>query len=50
MKTMREHLASVTSVRKLSDGYDDFGRKLDRIHPRYNETLQVPFIDAEAAY
>jgi hypothetical protein len=28
---------------------DDFAVKLDRIHPRYDETLQLPFFDEEAA-
>ena len=46
---LREHLASVTTIMKLSDGYDDFGRKLDRIHPSYDETMQLPFLDEEAA-
>jgi hypothetical protein len=30
---------------KLSDEYDDFGVKLDRIHPRYDETLALPLFD-----
>jgi len=33
---------------KLSDSYDDFAVKLDRIHPRYDETLQLPFFDADS--
>lgn len=36
---MREHLVSVTTIMKLSDEYDDFEVKLDRVHPRYDETL-----------
>lgn len=46
---LREHLVSVTTIMKLSDDYDDFAVKLDRIHPRYDDTLQLPFFDEEAA-
>jgi hypothetical protein len=46
---LREHLASVTTIMRLSEQYDDFEVKLDRIHPRYDETLQLPFFDEEAA-
>lgn len=35
---LREHLASVTTVMKLSKDYDDFILKLDTVHPRYGET------------
>jgi hypothetical protein len=38
---LREHLSSVITIMKLSDGYGDFKRKLDRIHPRYDETLPL---------
>ena len=44
---LREHLASVTTIMKLSDEYDDFGVKLDRIHPRYDETLALPLLDKD---
>lgn len=30
---LREHIASVTTVMKLSDGWEDFKGKLDRVHP-----------------
>jgi hypothetical protein len=33
---------------KLSDEYEDFEVKLDRVHPRYDETLQLPFPGEEA--
>jgi hypothetical protein len=46
---LREHLASVTTIMRLSEEYDDFEVKLDRIHPRYDETLQLPFPGEEAA-
>ena len=40
---LREHMASVLTAMKLSDDYDDFLSKLDRVHPRYNETAQLEF-------
>lgn len=46
---LREHLASVISLMKISDEYDDFMRFLDRAHPRFNETLALPLIEADAA-
>jgi hypothetical protein len=42
---MREHLASVTTIMKLSDEYEDFEVTLDRVHPRYDETLALPLFD-----
>jgi hypothetical protein len=39
---LREHLGSVVAIMKLSDTWDDFVRKLDRLHPRYGETLPLP--------
>jgi hypothetical protein len=38
---LREHMASVVTVMKLSDNYVDFRRKLDRIHPRFGETIEM---------
>lgn len=38
---LREHLASVTTIMKLSDGYEDFIRKLDQIHPRFGDTIAM---------
>jgi hypothetical protein len=38
---LREHLASVVTIMKLSKDYDDFIEKLDRIHPRYGETIPM---------
>lgn len=40
---LREHLGSVVTLMKLSDDYRDFHDKLDRIHPRYGDTLPLPF-------
>lgn len=38
---LRELLVSEITIMKLSDDYNEFLEKLDRIHPRYNETLQL---------
>jgi hypothetical protein len=43
---LRELLASVVTIMKLSDEYDDFEMKLDRIHPRYDRTIPLPLQDA----
>lgn len=40
---LREHLASVVTVMKLSRDWDDLIHKLDRVHPRYNETIAIDF-------
>jgi hypothetical protein len=42
---LREHLASVITVMKLSDNYEQFLGMIDRTHPRYNETKCLPFIE-----
>jgi len=39
---LREHMASVLTAMQLSDDYDDFIRKLDRVRPRYDETMLLP--------
>jgi hypothetical protein len=39
---LREHLGSVVSIMKLSNDWHDFSRKLDRIHPKYGDTLTLP--------
>jgi hypothetical protein len=44
---LREHIASVVTVMKLADNYDQFLRMLDRAHPRYGETPQLPFYDTQ---
>ncbi|MBY4832583.1 P63C domain-containing protein [Burkholderia cepacia] len=38
---LREHLASVTTIMKLSSNYPDFIAKLNRIHPRFDDTLPL---------
>lgn len=40
---LREHLGSVVTMMKLSSEWHDFMEKLDRLHPRYGETIQLPF-------
>ena len=40
---LREHMASVVTIMKLSDGYRDFKSKLDRIHGKYDETMAMDF-------
>lgn len=40
---LRDLLASVITIMKLSDQWDDFKNKLNRIHPAYNETMMLPF-------
>jgi hypothetical protein len=41
---LREHLASVITIMKLSKDYDtDFMEKLNRIHPGWDKTLPLPF-------
>jgi len=39
---LREHLGSVVTLMKLSDDYEDFKTKLDRIHPAYGRTISLP--------
>jgi hypothetical protein len=39
---LREHLASVVTIMKLSRDYDDFMLKLDQIHPRFGDTIALP--------
>lgn len=40
---LREHLGSVVTLMKLSSNWEDFMRKLDQIHPRVGDTIQIPF-------
>jgi len=39
---LKELVTSVTTVMKLSDHWEDFKLKLERVHPAYNETMQLP--------
>jgi hypothetical protein len=45
---LREHLGSVVTMMKLSDTWRGFMEKLDRLHPKYGETLNLP-LDYDAA-
>jgi hypothetical protein len=38
---LREHLASVVTVMKLSGNYEDFSNKLDAVHPKYGGTMKL---------
>lgn len=38
---LREHMAAVLTAMQLSDNYNDFIEKLDRVRPRYDETLPM---------
>jgi len=40
---LREHLASVITVMKLSKNFDQFRQKLNLVLPRYNETMSMDF-------
>jgi P63C domain len=40
---LREHLGSVVTLMKLSADWADFQNKLDRIHPRFGDTMMLPF-------
>jgi hypothetical protein len=44
---LREHLASVVTIMKLSREYEDFKDKLDQIHPRYGDTLPLGLIEPD---
>jgi hypothetical protein len=40
---LREHLASVITIMKISKTYDQFLEHLETVHPKYDETLPLPF-------
>lgn len=40
---LREHLGSVVTMMRLSKTWHDFMGKLDELHPRYGDTLALPF-------
>jgi hypothetical protein len=44
---LREHLASVVTIMKLSGTYPDFMTKLRTIHPRYGDSFEIPFDELE---
>jgi hypothetical protein len=39
---LREHLGATVAVMRLSSDYHDFLEKMDRLYPRYGETLELP--------
>ena len=39
---LREHLGSTVAIMKLSDNWNDFYSKLNKIHPKYGDTLALP--------
>lgn len=39
---LREHMAAVLTTMQLSNDYEDFMEKLDRVRPRYDDTLPLP--------
>lgn len=44
---LREHLGSVVTLMKMSPDWDTFKQNLDRIHPRYDETIPMNFDEKE---
>ncbi len=40
---LREHLASIVSILKLSRTPDDFKENVNKVHPRYGDTAQFDF-------
>ena len=41
---LRERMASILAIMRLSSDYRDFVDKLDQIHPRYGENLELELI------
>lgn len=44
---LKEHLASVVTIMKLSKGYQDFLDKLNMVHPRFGGNLSLDLDDAD---
>ncbi len=42
---LREHLGSVVTIMKLSDSWYEFMGRLNRLHPRYGDTIPMEFED-----
>jgi hypothetical protein len=42
-----QHLGSVVSIMKLSDNWSDFSKKIDKLHPRYGDTMPLPIDDGK---
>lgn len=45
---LREHLASIVAIQKLSTDPKDFAWKVNQVHPKYRETMQLDFEDPSA--
>lgn len=41
---LREHIASVVTIMRLSTSWEDFRQKLDAIHPKWNDTMKFDFM------
>lgn len=48
-KELQTLLTSVKTIMKLSSDPADYRRKLDRVHPKFGDTLQIPFDDDDFA-
>jgi len=44
---LKEHLASVTTIMKLSTNYNDFITKMNQIHPRFGDTYALELEDMD---
>lgn len=40
---LREHLGSIVTLMKMSNDWDSFKVNLDRIHPKYDETIPIDY-------
>lgn len=40
---LREHLGSIVTLMKISDDWDGFKAQLDRIHPKYDDTIPINY-------
>lgn len=45
---LREHIAAVVALMKISDTYGQFERFLDRAHPKFNETMALPLVNVDS--
>lgn len=46
---LKEHLASIVTLLKISSTPKEFMRWVNQVHPRYGEQLQIPFDDPNQA-
>lgn len=45
---LREHLGSIVTIMKLSKDWKEFQGMLERLHPRYGDTMPLPFEDGDS--